>query len=137
MTPRLRFGTRTIGAAYLVVGAGSGAGALLGGGTVAVVWAATCGAMGAAWLAPTDAVVRTDHLRLPRVGFRHRDVPFAELERITTPHPWSTDPLAYAHLRDGSRLPLRGLGRDDLARVAATAGVPLEVGVGPRSSATR
>jgi hypothetical protein len=126
--PRPPFGTRTLGAAYLVVGAGAGVGAVLGGGTVAVVWAATCAAMGAAWLAPTDATVRTDHLRLPRRGFHHRDVPFSDLARITTPHPWSTDPLPYAHLHDGTRLPLRGVAREELTRIAATAGIPLEVG---------
>ena len=122
---RLRFSTRTLGAAYLVVGAGSGVGAAFGGGAVAVAWGVTCGAMGVAWLAPTDAVVHPDRIRLPRRGFRHRDVLLTDIVGIATPHAWASDPVARAELRDGRRVPLRGLSGDDLATLAAAADVPL------------
>lgn len=131
---RWRFSTRTIGAAYLVVGAGSGVGAAFGGGGVAIAWGVTCGAMGVAWLAPTDVVVRPDRIRLPRRGFRHRDVLLTDIARITTPHAWAVDPLPRADLRDGTRVPLRGLADDDLVALATAAGVPIVAE--PRPAAT-
>lgn len=122
---RLPFSTRTLGVAYLVVGAGSGVGAAFGGGAVAVTWGVTCGAMGVAWLAPTDAVVHPDRIRLPRRGFRHRDILLTDIVGLATPHPFAVDPLPRAELRDGRRVPLRGLSGDDLAALAVRADVPL------------
>ncbi len=129
---RLRFSTRTLGAVYLVAGAGSGAAAVFGGGPVAVTWGVTCGAMGVAWLARTDVDVRPDRIRLPRRGLRHREVAFADLARIATPHAWALDPAPHAELHDGRRVPLRGLSSDDLAALAVSAGVPLVVDPPPR-----
>lgn len=133
---RWRFSTRTLGAAYLVVGAGSGAGAAFGGGAVAATWGVTCGAMGVAWLARTDASVRPDRIRLPRRGLRHREVLFADVARIATPHRWALDPVARAELHDGTRVPLPGLSGDDLTALAAAAEVPLVADAPPRRSPT-
>ena len=133
---RWRLGTRTVGVAYLVVGAAAGGGAVAGGGTVAVTWAAVSGAMGVAWLARTDAEVRPDRIRLPRRGFRHRDVALADVTGVEAPHPWALDPVGRVLLDGGRTARLPGLSRDDLTALAATAGVPLTTGPAPRPPGT-
>lgn len=122
---RPRFDHRSIGVAYLVVGAGTGVGAVVGGGAVAVTWTAICGAMGVAWLARTDAEVRPDRIVLPRRGLRRREIAVADVAAVHVPGRWDVDPVGHVELRDGSRVRLPGLGPDQLTTLAAVAQVPL------------